>query len=97
MNRSVAYDILVKLLNNYKVVVNKRPYNKLYLPKGWDWSYIKTDTVFIKGFNHVYLCTDELVIRDKYDLCQINIKYKDIKTLEVGGGNEEDIYSSKGE
>lgn len=96
MNRNTAYDILSKVLNNYKVVVNKRPYNKLFIPFEWNWSYIKTDTVFIKGFNHVYLCTDELVIRDKYALSQINIKYKDINCLEVGGGDEEEYYSSRG-
>lgn len=89
MNRNEAYWILVEHLNNYKVIVNKRPYNKLYRPIECpaSWLIINKDTV-IKNFNAVYLCSDELVIVAKYEDMQINVKYKDIETLEVGVGEE---------
>ena len=72
-------------LNNYKVIVNKRPYNKLYVPRDWETSYLMTDSIIITDFNEVYLCSDELVIRGKYESLQINIKYKDMEFIEVGG------------
>ena len=89
MNRSEAYWILVEELNNYKVVVNKRPYNKLYVPREWSWSMLKINDIFIRDFNEVYLCSDELVIRGKYESLQINVPYKTIRTLEVYGDEEE--------
>ena len=89
MNRSEVYDVLSEELNTYKVIVNKRPYNKLYIPREWSWSMIRVNDSFIKDFNEVYLCTDELVIRDKYAFIQINIPYKSIDVLEVYGDEEE--------
>lgn len=89
MNRSEVYDVLSEELNTYKVIVNKRPYNKLYIPREWSWSMIRVNDSFIKDFNEVYLCTDELVIRDKYEFLQINIPYKSIDLLEVYGDEEE--------
>lgn len=76
-------------LNNYKVVVNNRPYNKLYRPLECPatWLIINGDTV-IKNFNAVYLCTDEIVVVSKYEEMQVNIKYNSIETLEVGVGEE---------
>jgi len=50
---------------------------------------LKINDTYIKDFNEVYLCTDELVIRDKYAFIQINIPYKSIDLLEVYGDEEE--------
>ena len=85
MNRNEVYWLLVEELNNYKVVVNKRPYNKLYIPRDWSMSWLIINGMAIRDFNAVYLCTDELVICAKYEDMKINIKYRDIETLEVGG------------
>lgn len=86
MNRNEVYWALIDGgLNNYKVIVNKRPYNKLYIPRDWETSYLMTDSIIITDFNEVYLCSDELVIRGKYEPLQINIKYKDMEFIEVGG------------
>ena len=88
MNRNDVYWALRDGdLNNYKVIVNNRPYNKLYIPRDWESSYIKINdgSIFIMEFNEVYLCTKELVIRGKYENFQVNILYKDIDSIEVGG------------
>lgn len=86
MNRNEVYNILVDAgLNTYSVVVNNRPYKKLYIPREWTLSFIHTQNIDIMDFNEVYICSDELVIRGKYEKFQVNIKYKDIETLEVGG------------
>lgn len=86
MNRSEVYWILKEKLNNYKVKVNGRPYNKFYIPRDWEFSWLKTDSVFIRDFNEVYVCTKELVVRGKYDNLQINLEYDSMDSLEVGGG-----------
>lgn len=85
MNRNEVYWVLKEKLNNYKVIVNGRPYNKFYIPREWETSWIQTNSVFISDFNEVYLCSDELVLRGKYEKFQVNIKYRDITSLEIGG------------
>lgn len=89
MNRSEVYDILSEELNTYKVVVNKRPYNKLFIPY-CDASVLRVNNSYIQNFNHVYLCNEELVVRDKLAMLQVNIPYRDINELEVFIIEEED-------
>lgn len=89
INRSTVYDILSEELNTYKVIVNNRPYNKLFIPREWEWSMLRINDTYIRDFHNVYLCTDELVIRGKYDSIQINVPYKSIDLLEVYGDEEE--------
>ena len=85
MNRNDVYWILKSCLNNYKVVVNGRPYNKFYVPRDWEHSYLVTDGIVITDFNEIYLCSDEIVVRGKYEALEVNIKYKHMTSLEVGG------------
>ena len=94
MNRNTVYTVLKKVLGTYSVVVNKRNYKKLYPPHDWEYTFLKTDKVIIQGFHEIYICSDEIVIRDKYNLMQINIRYVDMEYLEVGGGNDEDTFLS---
>ena len=82
MNRSEVYEILSKELNIYRSNVNGKTYLKLYIPYCED-STLKVNNSYIKGFNMVYICTHELVVRDKYAFLQVNIPYRDIEELEV--------------
>lgn len=68
------------------MLVNNRPYKKLYVDRNeWEMSWLITDGVYITNFNEIYICSDEMVIRGKYESFQVNIKYKDMTFVEVGG------------
>ena len=82
MNRSEVYDILSDELNIYSVKVNGKTYKKLYIPY-CEESTLKVNNTFIRGFNEVYICTHEIVVRDKLAMLQVNIPYRDINELEV--------------
>lgn len=83
MNRYEVYDELAKTMNTYSVIVNRRPYNKLYIPWDWTCGILQVNDMFINGVNHCYICSDELVVRDKLAMMQINIKYRDIEVLKI--------------
>lgn len=86
LNRNEVYEILRKKLLTYSVLVNNRPYKKLYVDRNeWEMSWLITDGVYITNFNEIYICSDEMVIRGKYESFQVNIKYKDMTFVEVGG------------
>lgn len=91
MNRNEVYEILRKELLTYSVLVNNRPYKKLYVDRNrTELAWLITDGVYITNFNEIYICSDEMVIRGKYEKFQVNIKYKNMTFLEVGCENNED-------
>ena len=83
MNRSEVYGILKETFNTYHTRVNNKTYKKLFI-KAWTSAGVWiNEKVYVSNVHHCYICNNELVLRDKYGNMQINVKYKDIESIQV--------------
>lgn len=89
MNRSEVYTILEEYFKIYRIVFRKKTYKKLYVPTHNPVGLYINNKIYIAGVNHCFICNDELVIRDKLAMMQVNIKYRDITSLEIYEHDEE--------
>lgn len=83
MNRNEVYYILKQFFKTYRTKVNGKTYKKLFVPADNSAGVYINEKIYISGINHCYICNDELVLRDRYAMMQVNIKYKDIESLRV--------------
>lgn len=91
MNRNTVYKLFTKLFPTYSVLVNGHPYRRMYAKSEWEFNYIIiNETIFIQEWKEIFFCTDELVIRGGYGDLKLNIKYRMIDQLCVGGGNDDE-------
>lgn len=44
---------------------------------------IITDWGYLRGFDTIYLCANEVVIESPFESCKVNIKYNEINKFEV--------------
>ena len=91
MNRNLVYKLFARIFKTYKVMVEGKPFKKMYSASWATSNYIIiNEELFIQDWKELYFCNDELVVRGAYGDLRVNVKYMMINSLRVGWSNDED-------
>jgi len=86
MNRNEMYYYL-KSIGMFKLIIwRETGYHVKFVPdneKEYFSMRINLDWGYIREFDAIHLCTNEIVIETKYGFSKININYKSINKFEV--------------